>query len=294
MQELAGKSSNGTASSNEIGKKWSAYALARADLDRFRTDDEEDQYLSDLEDQLLELRNELANHYLPLVKATAERMRHRLPGSVDIGDLMGEGVFGLMDAIDQFDAGRDTRFETFAPRRISGAMLDYLRSLDWIPRLTRSRHRLTARVSNAFQVTHGRLPTQDELKAELEEMGEEVDTNKVLNNSEIVHMGSLHGKPPGMDDSDDSPVAVNLQDDRCQDPCQRAQRNDLKQYISRELTRCERLILILYHYESMTMKEIGRSLDLSESRVSQIHTLLMQRLRARFEDRESELELQAV
>jgi RNA polymerase sigma factor for flagellar operon FliA len=171
--------------------------------------------------------------------------------------------------------------------RIRGAMLDELRSMDWVPRLVRSK---TARLNEATKQLEnklGRAPTDAELAAQLQISSEELDQMKLESNT--VNLVSLDKKFA----DDDSNRAVSeldvLDDRRSEDPTRRAQKNDLLRLVTRGLSRVERLILILYYYEEMTMKEVGATLDLSESRVSQMHSSLMQRLQEQLAPRRPEL-----
>lgn len=235
-----------------------------------------------------EVRNWLMEKYLPLVRYNAERIYQRLPDEVDIQDLMSAGMFGLMDAINAFDLGRGVKFETFCAPRIRGAVLDELRSMDWVPRLVRHR---TARVQSArqkFEMEHGRLPTDDELSGKLKLEGEEFD--KYNRDSRAVATFSLTRKCFQSDGNKDVCEIDVIKDDTQNNPFIDIQRKDVKDLITKGLSRAERLIVILYYYEEMTMKEIGATLDLSESRVSQMHSSILARLKAQMQHRTRELE----
>jgi RNA polymerase sigma factor FliA len=233
------------------------------------------------------LRNQLVERYLPLVKFHGERLWSRLPEGVELDDLISAGVFGLMDAIDAFDPLRGVRFETYCVTRIRGAMLDELRSMDWVPRLVRSKTAKLNEATKQLENKLGRSPTDLELAAQLQISQQELDSMKLESNT--VNLVSLDKKFA----DDDSNRAVSeldvLDDRRSEDPTRRAQKNDLLRLVTRGLSRVERLILILYYYEEMTMKEVGATLDLSESRVSQMHSSLMQRLQEQLAPRRPEL-----
>jgi RNA polymerase sigma factor FliA len=232
------------------------------------------------------LRNRLMENYLELVKATAERLHMRLPSEVDVEDLMSAGLFGLMDAIDGFDLDRGVKFETYCTQRIRGAIFDELRAMDWVPRLVRSR---TAKVENAsrkLESKFGRKPTQQELctflgvsKAEFE---------KLSKDSKPVGVVSLNRKYYETDSSRDIREIDVINDSKQDNPISLVQRSDLKHLLTKGLSRAERLIVVLYYFEEMTMKEIGMTLDLSESRVSQMHSSILARLKAYMHDRERE------
>lgn len=233
------------------------------------------------------VRNQLVERYLPLVKFHGERLWARLPEGVELDDLVSAGVFGLMDAIDAFDPNRGVRFETYCVTRIRGAMLDELRSMDWVPRLVRSKAAKLNEATKQLENKLGRPPTDAELAQQLEISEKELDQLKL--ESATVNLVSLDKKFA----DDDSNRAVSeldvLDDRRSEDPTRRAQKGDLLRLVTRGLSRVERLILILYYYEEMTMKEVGATLDLSESRVSQMHSSLMQRLQDQLAPRRPEL-----
>ncbi len=232
------------------------------------------------------LRNFLMENYLHLVKSTAERMHMRLPGEVDVEDLMSAGLFGLMDAINAFDLSRGVKFETYCTQRIRGAIFDELRAMDWVPRLVRSRTAKLDRVRKKFEMQLGRKPTERELSERLEVSGAEF--KKLSKDSKPVSVVSLNRKWFETDSSKDIREIDVIQDNRQEDPLSELQRRDLKLLITKGLSRAERLIVVLYYYEEMTMKEIGITLDLSESRVSQMHSSILARLQAQMQFRDKE------
>ncbi len=234
------------------------------------------------------IRNFLMEKYLPLVRYNAERIYARLPDEVDIEDLMSAGLFGLMDAIDAFELERNVKFETYCAPRIRGAILDELRAMDWVPRLVRQR---TSRVETArqrFEMRHGRPPTNQELAENLQLPPEEFE--KVERDSKAVGTHSITRKFAGNDGTRELREIDVVKDEAGGNPLHEMQRRDLKDLITRGLSRAERLIVILYYYEGMTMKEIGSTLDLSESRVSQMHSSILARLKAQMQHRSRELE----
>jgi RNA polymerase sigma factor for flagellar operon FliA len=235
-----------------------------------------------------EIRNWLMEKYLPLVRYNAERIYARLPDEVDIQDLMSAGLFGLMDAIDAFDLDRGVKFETYCAPRIRGAVLDELRSMDWVPRLVRHRTSKVDTARQQFAMANGRDPTDDELSAILNLEGEEFD--KYKRDSSAVGTFSLTRKCFQSDGSKDVREIDVIKDEHQKNPFSEIQRKDVKDLITKGLSRAERLIVILYYYEEMTMKEIGATLDLSESRVSQMHSSILARLKAQMQHRARELE----
>jgi RNA polymerase sigma factor FliA len=232
------------------------------------------------------LRNKLVERYLPLVKYNAERIWQRLPEGVDLDDLISAGVFGLMDAIDAFDLTRGVKFETYCVPRIRGAMLDELRTMDWVPRLVRSKHTKMEEARKALEAQHGRPPTDAELA---ERLGLPLDEyEKMAMDANAVGLISLNKKWYETDSYKDVREIDILEDKKAEDPTHRLQNRDLMRLVTRGLNRNERLIIILYYYEDMTMKEIGATLDLSESRVSQMHSSIVARLQAQLAQRRPE------
>jgi len=232
------------------------------------------------------IRNHLIENYLHLVRYTAERMHTRLPSEVDVEDLMSSGLFGLMDAIDAFDLERGVKFETYCTQRIRGAIFDELRAMDWVPRLVRSRTAKVERARRALEMASGRRATENEICSKLE-----VDKNefgKLSRDSKPVGVVSLNRKWFETDSSKDVREIDVVKDTRQENPVQKLQRDDLKLLLTKGLSRAERLIIILYYYEEMTMKEIGVTLDLSESRVSQMHSSILARLKAQMQHRTKE------
>ena len=238
------------------------------------------------------LRNELMELYLPVVRYNAERVAVKLPEQVDVDDLMSAGLFGLMDAIDGFDLALGFKFETYCCRRIRGAILDELRSMDWVPRLVRQRAGQFEQTRRRFAMEHGYTPSDEEVREELHLDAEEF--TKVRRDARPVAVGSLNRRAYQADSSRDVEEIDILRDGRQANPLTDAQKRDLKTIITRGLTRSERLIVVLYYYEELTMKEIGATLDLSESRVSQMHTSIVQRLRAQLQHRGDEIAVEAV
>ncbi len=233
------------------------------------------------------LRNRLMETYLPIVKYTADRICTKLPDEVEVDDLVSAGIFGLVDAIEAYDMGRGVKFETYCAPRIRGAMLDELRAMDWVPRLVRSRANKLQRVCRELEAELRRKPTETELAKKLRVTKSELA--KLVRDATAVSQISLSRKHFETDSSRDVCEIDVLEDKRGRNPVAEVQKRDLKRLITRGLTRAERLILILYYYEEMTMKEIGATLDLSESRVSQMHSAILNRLKSQLNNREREL-----
>jgi RNA polymerase sigma factor for flagellar operon FliA len=234
----------------------------------------------------VELRNRLVEHYLPLVEYNASRIWQRLPDGVDLDDLISAGVFGLMDAIDAFDLERGVKFETYCVPRIRGAMLDELRTMDWVPRLVRSKASKMEEARKSLLAALGRPPTADEMAQKLGVTPEEFQ--KMVGDATAISQVSLNKKWYETDSYKDVREIDILEDKKAEDPTHRLQNRDLMRLVTRGLNRNERLIIILYYYEDMTMKEIGATLDLSESRVSQMHSSIVARLQAQLAQRRPE------
>jgi RNA polymerase sigma factor FliA len=231
-------------------------------------------------------RNSLMEHYLPIVKYTAERIYSKLPDKVELDDLISAGIFGMMDAIDAFDPARGVKFETYCSPRIRGAILDELRSMDWVPRLVRTRAHQLERATRTLEAHLGRAPTEDETAQEL---GVEIDEYKRMQrDASAIGLVSLSNNYSDGESEKDIRESDIIRNDKSKDPLTEAQKRDLKDLLTRGLSRAERLIIVLYYYEEMTMKEIGATLDLSESRVSQMHSSIMARLKAQMDTRKKE------
>ena len=233
-----------------------------------------------------ELRNRLVEEYLPLVKYNGERIWARLPDGVELDDLISAGVFGLMDAIDSFDLTRGVKFETYCVPRIRGAMLDELRTMDWVPRLVRSKASKLQEATKQLETSLGRHPTEQELAQHMSLSLPELE--KMMLEASEVNLISLHKKWYETDSYKDVREIDILEDKKGEDPTRRIQKADLMRLVTKGLNRNERLIIILYYYEELTMKEIGATLDLSESRVSQMHSSIVQRLQSQLGRRRPE------
>src|SRR3954466_3062319 len=233
-----------------------------------------------------DLRNRLVEQYLPLVKYNGERIWSRLPEGVELDDLISAGGFCPMDAIDAFDLSRGVKFETYCVPRIRGAMLDELRTMDWVPRLVRSKASKLNEGLKTLEAKRSRSPNENELASH---MGLNLaDLEKMITDANAVNLISLNKKWYETDSHKDVRVIDILEDKKGEDPTKRIQKSDLMRLVTKGLNRNERLIIILYYYEELTMKEIGATLDLSESRVSQMHSAIVQRLQGQLGKRRPE------
>jgi RNA polymerase sigma factor for flagellar operon FliA len=224
------------------------------------------------------LRNKLVEHYLQCVRYNAERVHSKLPVEVELDDVISVGMLGIMDAIDSFDLTRGVKFETYCAPRIRGAILDELRAMDWVPRLVRSRTTKMDKAKAALANMKIDQPTEDQLREQLGVGHDEF--NKIRSDSTVTASVSLSRKWFETDSSKDVREIDMLEDKTVQTPDSNMAHADMKQFITKGMNRQEKVIISLYYYEDMTMREIGKALDLSESRVSQMHSSLIARMRA--------------
>jgi RNA polymerase sigma factor for flagellar operon FliA len=229
------------------------------------------------------VRDRLILTYAPLVKYVAGRLGAGLPTHVDEGDLVSYGLLGLIGAIERFDPDREIKFETYAITRIKGSIIDELRSMDWVPRSVRSRARQIERAIAELEAKLMRAPTDEELAARLgiseEEFQDsllEISRSSIGALDELWAGSSSGGDPIALIDTIEDPQAAEGQ----QAVAQTEVREALGDAISR-LPEREKLVVTLYYYEELTLREIGEVLGVTESRVSQLHTKAILRLKAR-------------
>jgi RNA polymerase sigma factor for flagellar operon FliA len=229
------------------------------------------------EEWIQELRNVLMELHYPLVRHIAERLLQTLPKSIELDDLVSAGLFGLMDAIRGFDPDRGIKFKTYCTTRIRGSILDQLRSQDWVPRLVRLKAGKIEKTLHRLQGEYGREPTHAELARALEMSHAELASE--ITSARAKTMFSLSDRWDDRDD--DSPMEkMEIVEDRTAiDPIGELNRRDLMIYITRSLTHKERFIIEQYYQVGHTMREIGEMLSLTESRVCQIHSNVMSRLK---------------
>jgi RNA polymerase sigma factor for flagellar operon FliA len=224
------------------------------------------------------LRDRLVLHYAPLVKYVAGRVGTGLPAHVEISDLIQSGIFGLVDAIEKFEPERGLKFETYAMQRIRGAILDDLRAQDWVPRSVRGKARDLERALERLGAALQRTPTDGELAAELEiELDELHELYRRLRLTSVMALDELVAAGRG-----DASLAETLPDDGAVDPVAtlvaRDNRRQLADAIA-QLGERDRVVVTLYYFENLTLAEIGEVLGVTESRVSQLHTRAVLRLR---------------
>jgi len=228
-------------------------------------------------EKLETLRNALMERHYPLVRYIAERLLQTLPKSIELDDLVSAGLFGLMDAIRGFDPDRGIKFKTYCTTRIRGSILDQLRSQDWVPRLVRLKASRIEKALHKLQGEYGREPTHAELAEALRMDHAELSTE--ISSARAKTMYSLSERWDDRDDDGSMEKVEIVEDKDAIDPIGELNRRDVMNYITRSLTHKERFIIEQYYQVGHTMREIGEMLGLTESRVCQIHSNVMSRLK---------------
>jgi RNA polymerase sigma factor for flagellar operon FliA len=227
-------------------------------------------------------RERLVVAYSPLVKYVAGRMSSGLPAHVEEADLISYGLIGLINAIERFDLAREIKFETYAIPRIRGAIIDELRSLDWVPRSVRARAREIERANAKLEAKLQRAPSDEEMSAELGISMEDFQESLIqISNSTIAALDELWS----VSDSSGDQVSLldTLHDPEAPDPEKLLDATELKDRVADAIARLperEKLVIALYYYENLTLREIGEVLGVTESRISQLHTKAVLRLRS--------------
>jgi len=227
-------------------------------------------------------RDDLILAYSPLVKYVAGRVASSLPQSVDTADLISYGIFGLIDAIEKYDLERAIKFETYAIARIKGAIIDELRAMDWVPRSVRSRAREIESAYVNLENELKRVPTDQEVA---DHMGVSIkDYADILTKLSYTSVVSFEELWVGNDREEGQSAIGSIKDDTAEDPVTAFEGVEAKQILAeaiQTLPEREMTVIALYYYENLTLKEIGQVLGVTESRVSQLHTKAVLRLRAK-------------
>jgi RNA polymerase sigma factor for flagellar operon FliA len=231
-------------------------------------------------------RERLVLAYSPLVKYVAGKMGSGLPSYVDDADLISYGLTGLISAIERFEPSREIKFETYAMSRIKGSIIDELRSMDWVPRSVRMRAREFERANAKLEHKLHRAPTDQELADELDVTPEELQEHiQQISNSAVIALDELWS----VSDSSGGQVSLldTIEDPNAADPERSFDAVNVKEQIAEAISRLperEKLVVALYYYENLTLREIGEVLGVTESRVSQLHTKAVLRLKSRLQD----------
>jgi RNA polymerase sigma factor for flagellar operon FliA len=228
------------------------------------------------------LRDRLILTYAPLVKYVAGRLGSGLPAHVDEGDLVSYGLLGLISAIERYDPERDIKFETYAMARIKGAIIDELRALDWVPRSVRSRAREIERAIGELEARLGRAPTDEEIAQKIGISVDELEESLTdISRSSIAALDELWS---ATGEGDQVSLLDTIEDTSGPRPAEALDETELREALADAIARLperEKLVVTLYYYEELTLREIGEVLGVTESRVSQLHTKAVLRLKAR-------------
>jgi len=236
-----------------------------------------------------ETRDQLIVHYSPLVKYVAGRVAVGLPQNVEQSDLVSYGIFGLIDAIDKFDLTRGYKFETYAIARIKGAILDELRSIDWVPRSVRAKARSLEKAYAKLESELHRTPTDEELAVELDISDDQLQT--MLSQISFVGLVALDEMLSVGGDRGESLTLGDTIADGGEGPVQAYEVEEMRHILAEAINRMperEKIVLTLYYYEGLTLAEIGQVLGVTESRVCQIHTKAVLQLRSKILAQERE------
>ncbi len=228
------------------------------------------------------IRQRLILTYAPLVKYVAGRLGSGLPAHVDDEDLVSYGLLGLIGAIERYEPDRDIKFETYAISRIKGAIIDELRAMDWVPRSVRSRARDIERAIGELEARLGRAPTDEEISRKLGISEDELDESLAeISRTSIAALDELWTVSSG---GDQVALIDTIEDAHGPSPESALAQTELKEMVAESIARLperEKLVVTLYYYEELTLREIGEVLGVTESRVSQLHTKAILRLKAR-------------
>ncbi len=223
-----------------------------------------------------DIREKLIIEYAGLIKVVAGRLSMYLGYTVEYDDLVGYGTFGLIDAIDKFDCLKGVKFETYASLRIRGAILDQIRKMDWIPRTLRQKQKKMELASQKLEAVYGRPGTEDELAKELE-----ISVDELVNWQNQTKINNLVSLDEFLEQGSEVRVDMNTSSHFDQ-PEKVMEREELKVLLAQtleSLTENEKKVILFYYYEELTLKEISKILEVSESRISQLHTKALQKMR---------------
>ncbi len=253
--------------------------------DKYSDLNEDDLWLNYKESKNPEIREHFIRQYAPLVKYVAGKVSMGKPGSIEFDDLVGFGVFGLIDAIEKYDPAKNVKFKTYAVTRIRGAIYDELRSIDWVPRSIRQKAKEIETAINKIESETGRVAEDHEVAEALNvDIREFYSTLTKISGTTMI---SLSDPWYLGDDNDKITVLDTIECSDDYGPDKSVEREEIKNLIVKainELPDKEKKVLVLYYYEDLTLKEIGEVLDVTESRVSQLHTKAIIRLKAKLSE----------
>lgn len=241
-----------------------------------------------------EQKDRLIMEYAPLIKFIAQKIAIRLPSHIELDDLISSGVIGLMDAIEKYDPSRDNKFKTYAEFRIRGSILDELRAQDWVPRSVRDKSKLLDRTLVQLEADLGRMPQDEEVAEALNMTLEEF--HDLVNQVRPVSLLSIDEQAT-FSNVDKKSILNILEGCKLNNPFNQLKVKSIKSTVAKaieDLPERQRLVLSLYYYEDLNLKEIGKILRVTESRVSQLHAQAIQRLRAKLSAHFEDQELEAV
>ncbi|MCH8852838.1 MAG: sigma-70 family RNA polymerase sigma factor [Planctomycetes bacterium] len=271
----------------KAAKKSPAKAKSKSDKSDIKK-----QWTSYLKSRDVRIRNTIVEHYSTLVYAHASRLTRRLPAQITYDEICSAAFDGLIEAVQAYDPSRAAKFETFCQQRITGAVMDWLRSLDAQSRTVRTFEKRRMGAREILDSELGRPPTSSEVAVRMDiTVARYEQLSRLSQLGKEVHFSAM--EPESDSGARATGRGWDVGDTKQIDPSDKVAREFLTDYITRGLTREERLVLILYYYEELTMAEIGLVLDLSESRVSQIHKDVLNRLRQRFAANSSTREMVA-
>lgn len=239
-------------------------------------------------------KDKLIMEYAPLIKFIAQKIAVRLPSNIELDDLISSGVIGLMDAIEKYDPTRDNKFKTYAEFRIRGSILDELRAQDWVPRSVRDKAKMLDRTMVNLEAELGRSPTDEEV---CEKLSINIDEfHDLLNQVRPVSVLSIDDAAT-FSNVDKKSILNILEGTKLNNPFNQLNLKSVKDIVAKaieDLPERQRLVLSLYYYEDLNLKEIGKILRVTESRVSQLHAQAIARLRAKLTQHFEDQELEAV
>jgi len=248
----------------------------------FEQKTEEELWIEFRKTESIQLRDAFIRQYMPLVKYVAGKVSVGMPGSVEFDDLVGFGQFGLLDAIEKYDPSKNVKFKTYAVTRIRGAIFDELRQIDWVPRSVRQKSREIEDAINTLEARLGRTASDAEIA---ESLGvSEDDYHRIIMKVSGTSVLSLSDVWHGGDGSANTSIGDSIESPSSMNPDAIVEREEIKRVIVQainELPEKEKMVIVLYYHEDLTFKEIGQVLNVSESRISQLHTKANLRMRAK-------------